>query len=190
MSASDLEIMRPLYKWKSVRWQKCLTLYDLAYQATSAIVELGSYDGNGTIALALGAQAGNNAPVYGVDQYVRSTGIYHQEFYASDEGKLHRNASLCGVGIETIKADTRDAARWWDRGLISLVVWDLSLPDRMPDDFTAWMNLIEPGGLYVMKDNPKWDFSFNLARDVALEAGWSVDFIKLEACLWGLKKPL
>lgn len=183
--ATPIDIMKSLYKWKSVRWQKCLALYELARHCDNAIVELGSYDGNGTIALALGAK--RPYQVYGVDQYKRSTGIYHQEFYASDEQDLHRNAAKCGVKIRTIKADAVEAAKGFGDGPISLVVWDISLPNRMPDDFLAWSDLIEPGGMYLMKDNHKWELGW---RDLVdnLPDNWAIDYMKYEACLWGVKR--
>lgn len=188
-TAKALQVMRPLYQWKAVRWQKCLALYELARLVELPIVELGSYDGNGTIALALGAKAGNNAPVYGVDQYKRSSGIYHQEFYASDEQDLHRNAENCGVEIVTIKADARQAALDWNNGPVSLVIWDISLPDRMPGDWEAWRDLIDPGGLFVMKDNHSWDLGFGSLLNLAKKKGWGVGIWNGKACLWGLQKP-
>lgn len=187
---TPIDIMRPLYKWKPVRWEKCLALYELASQCDNAIVELGSYDGNGTIALALGAK--RDYQVYGIDQYKRSTGIYHQEFYASDEQDLHSNANKCGVKLTTIRMDAIEAASHWvtmygDKKPISLVIWDISLPNRMPQDFLAWSELIEPGGMYLMKDNHKWELGW---RDLvnALPNNWKIDYMKYEACLWGVRR--
>lgn len=182
---TPIDIMKPLYKWKPVRWEKCLALYELASYCNNAIVELGSYNGNGTIALALGAK--RPYQVYGIDQYKRSSGIYHQEFYASDEQDLHSNAAKCNVQINTVKADAVQAAKNWDNGPVSLVVWDISLPNRMPDDFLAWTEHIEPGGLYLMKDNHKWELGW---RDLvnALPNNWKIDYMKYEACLWGVRK--
>lgn len=51
---SALAPLWPLFDWPSVRRHKCLTLYTLARRVEhGAIVELGTYHGTGTIALAL-----------------------------------------------------------------------------------------------------------------------------------------
>jgi len=46
------------------------TLYELARQSDGPIVEIGSYQGRSTAALALGSQAGNHHPVFAVDPFI------------------------------------------------------------------------------------------------------------------------
>jgi hypothetical protein len=185
-----LEEMKDLFEWTSVRWEKCLTLYELAKQATGPIVELGAYDGNGTIALALGSKAGNGYSVYAIDQWQRFTGLYQQQFYPEDRGRLIENASKAGV-VDIIKTVQEDAARpihIWTIGPAALVIWDISLP-RLFEDWQAWHPHIAPGGLFVGKDTTVWDFGWQQVQQDAIERGWIVELAKMEACLWGVRKP-
>lgn len=185
-NAHPLDPMRHLFEWTSVRWNKCLELYELGKAATGPIVELGAYDGNGTIALALGAQDGHGAHVYGVDQWQRFTGLYQQQFYPEDRDKLLENAAAAGVRIALVQDDVERAAGMWDDEAVSLVVWDVSLP-RIPRDFMAWRNKIMPGGLFVAKDTTTFDFGWPEVRRAA--ADWDLVLDKVEACLWGIRKP-
>ena len=186
MDSSVLDPMKNLFEWTSVRWEKCLTLYELARQATGPIVELGAFDGNGTIALALGSKAGNRVPVYGVDQWERFTGLYQQQFYPEDRDRLIDNiikTQVLGI-VETIKSDAVGLSNRWEHGPVSLLVWDISLP-RLFEDWQAWHRHIAPGGLFVGKDTTIWDFGWQEVQQDALEKGWTVELAKLEACLWG-----
>lgn len=57
--------------WLSPR--EAATLYDLASKSSGPIVEIGSWRGRSTAALALGSMAGNKQPVYAVDSFVGIT---------------------------------------------------------------------------------------------------------------------
>lgn len=181
-----LDPMKDLFEWTSVRWEKCLALYALATAALGPIVELGAYDGNGTIALALGAKAGNNVPVYGVDQWLRFTGLYQQQFYPEDKLTLIKNAAAAGVTVIPVQGDIVQVGIDWQHGPVSMVVWDVSLP-RLLKDFSVWQHHIMPGGLFVAKDTSVFDFGW---QDVIQAApGWPVFLEKPEACLWAIQKP-
>lgn len=66
----------------SAAWERCLTidgwltrneaatLYELATKATGPIVEIGSWRGRSTAALALGSMAGKQHPVFAIDSFV------------------------------------------------------------------------------------------------------------------------
>lgn len=183
---ANIDVIRPLFDWTSVRWNKCLALYDLAKQATGPIVELGAFDGNGTIALALGAKAGNGMPVYGVDQWRTFTGLYRQRFAPTDKDNLIKNARAAGVTISLVHADSETAAAEWKHGPIALLVWDISLP-RMIDDFLAWQDHIAPGGLFVGKDTRAFDFGWPEVWRTATD--WELIMENPEACLWAIQKP-
>jgi predicted O-methyltransferase YrrM len=190
MAEKDLEIMKPLFDWPSVRWNKCLALYDMARKQTRPIVELGAYTGNGTIALGLGSRDGNNVPVYGIDQWLRFTGLYQQQFYPQDKQECERNIKTVGLdNITLVQGDLREVAANWQYGPISMLVWDVSLP-TLKDDFVAWKYLVEPGGLFVAKDTTVWDFGWRGVVDVGYNEGWNVVFESYESCLFGIRKPL
>lgn len=182
----SLEIIKPLFDWTSVRWNKCLVLYDLAKQATGPIVELGAYDGNGTLALALGSQAGNRVPVYAVDKWERFTGLYRQEFYSEDYTRFMTNVETIGVQdvVVPMKGDSEFIGLDWINGKIDLLVWDISLP-RLVRDWTIWHRRVS--GLFVAKDTLAFDFGWQLVKMLALESGWQPYLDWPEACLWSVK---
>jgi len=182
---SNLEQIKPLFEWTSVRWNKCQVLYDLAKQATGPIVELGAYDGNGTLALGLGSKAGNKVPVYGIDQWQRFTGLYAQQFYPEDYDRFVQNiikADLSQI-IQPIKGESGKVAQVWEKE-IALLVWDISLP-RLRQDWVWWHKHIK--GMFVAKDTTTFDFGWLDVKGYALKEGWQAGPEWPEACLWSVR---
>jgi hypothetical protein len=67
-------------------------LYDLAREVTDGcIVEVGSYRGRSTVALAHGAAAGGGAPIFAVEPHERFTGARGGEFGPEDRAAFFRN---------------------------------------------------------------------------------------------------
>jgi hypothetical protein len=57
-------------------WPECSALYDLAAEVEDgAIVELGSWRGRSTVALAFGARSGHGARIYSVDPHSEMPGV-------------------------------------------------------------------------------------------------------------------
>lgn len=189
---TPIDEMKDLFEWTSVRWNKCLTLYQLAQEATGPIAELGTYNGNGTIALGLGSRDGNNVQIYGVDQWQRFTGLYAQQFYASDYDDCKANIAKVGLkNIELVKGNSKFIGQTWLNRYpkLSAVVWDISLP-QLYSDWQAWRINIKPGGLFVAKDTTIYDFGWLDVKREALELGWQPVFEDKEACLYAVRKPL
>ena len=193
-SVSDLEEaeqalqqIKPLFEnWPSVRWNKCLYLFQFAKQATGPIVELGCYDGNGTLALALGSQAGNNVPVYAIDKFERFTGLYQQQFYPEDEQRLNDNLRIMRLedNVTIIKGDSETVAEIWPGDSINLLMWDISLP-RLYEDWLCWYKYVN--GLFLAKDTTTYDFGWQKVYKDAIERGWRGGPMLPEACLWGVR---
>lgn len=154
---------------------KTTTFYRLAFNAprNAAIVELGTSKGLGTVALCLGARDGHNQQVYTVDTFER-----HTNWIGGDErGDLHKTEflTLCGdVGItpRLVPLDVLQAAAWWNKGAIGLIVWDLGLRDRMAGDFAAWAPLVEPGGRFAMRDVDNGCLGHAMTIRAAAKSGW------------------
>lgn len=101
---------------QSTAWERCLTidgwltrneaatLHKLAAQATAPIVEIGSWMGRSTAALALGSMDGNRQPVLAIDSFVgvppldRPTAGGQRPGWASSSPELLR-ANLDSVGV-------------------------------------------------------------------------------------------
>jgi hypothetical protein len=100
----------------STAWERCLsidgwltnreaaTLHKLAASASAAIVEIGSWQGRSTAALALGSMAGSRQPVYAIDSFVgvppldRPTAGGQRPGWKSSSPELLR-ANLDSVGV-------------------------------------------------------------------------------------------
>lgn len=185
---TPIDPMKHLFDWTSVRWNKCLKLYELARVATGPIVELGAYTGNGTIALGLGSRDGNKVPVYGIDKWERFTGLYQQQFYPEDYDEFVKNVKTMNLEdiVIPFKGDTRQVASVWG-DTVNLLVWDVSLPTLF-SDFLAWRYTIEPDGLFVAKDTTVFDFGWLKVAETAQMEGWTVAFENMDACLFGIRK--
>ncbi len=84
--------------------QEAATLWRLAHNADGPIVEIGSYLGRSTTALALGAAAGLKAPVYAIDAFVgpelvsRNTALGNEPL-PGDSTPARLRANLDKVGV-------------------------------------------------------------------------------------------
>ena len=91
-------------------------LYDLAKSATGPIIEIGSWKGRSTTALALGSMAGNRQTIYAVDSFKGSMDSEVQKkFYEGHTiGKeiLRSNLDAAGVNgcVQIIEADAAEVA--------------------------------------------------------------------------------
>lgn len=98
----DLAAACKIDGWLSQR--EAGTLYDLAVQANGPIIEIGSWRGRSTAALALGSMAGNKHSVYAVDPFIGvPPGTRHTEMgelpgWKSSSPELLR-ANLDGAGV-------------------------------------------------------------------------------------------
>jgi hypothetical protein len=93
-------------------------LYHLARQLKSgSIVEVGSYRGRSTVALALGAQSGGNRPVYAIEPHEQFVGVLGGQFGPQDRAAFFRsmlktacykNVRLVNLSSEVITPGWRD----------------------------------------------------------------------------------
>jgi len=113
------------------RREKCRSLWNLARGACHCIVELGTAEGNGAIALALGS----SVPVYTIDDYDFRTGWASEQYGEFYLEKFNRNVQKAGVDITLIRESVYDVV--WDRR-IGLLHWDLGVMGSMVEDFRAW----------------------------------------------------
>lgn len=114
------------------RRHKCKSLWKLAHEVKSGcIVELGTAEGNGAIALALGA----SVPVFTIDDYANRKGWADEpygEFYLE---KFNRNIKRAGVDVTLIRESIYEVV--WTKK-ISLLFWDLGVTGSLIDDVAVW----------------------------------------------------
>lgn len=140
------------------RMMKSETLYKLAKQAEGgAIVELGTWHGNGAVSLAWGARAGHNCPVHTVDPFLESYGWIGEPYHPGDLDIFRANIARAGVGVRLHQMTSRECAAGWTEP-ISLLFWDVGGRGKdqtmqfLQADFDAWGPHVLPGGLYAVHE--------------------------------------
>lgn len=131
-------------------------LHELAAAAQDgAIVEVGTFHGKSTVALALGAQAGGKAKVYGVDPFVTFVGSFGRTFTPAEKIVLFQNLLLAGVAehVWLLQTTSERAARGFDEPIALLWVDGDHSYDGVKRDFAAWAPHVAPGGILAFHDS-------------------------------------
>lgn len=129
-------------------------LYDLAKAATGPIVEIGSFRGRSTTALALGSMAGHRQPVYAIDPF---TGAAPRKGETRDlscsRAKLRGNLDAAGVnGLAIIvPAASETAAPCIPACSVLFVDGDHSAAG-VARDLDLYLPKVLPGGSVVLHD--------------------------------------
>ncbi|MBI4716909.1 MAG: class I SAM-dependent methyltransferase [Planctomycetes bacterium] len=134
--------------------EECRLLYDLAAAAPGAIVEIGSYRGRSTVALALGSRAGNGAAVFAIEPHEPFTGVLGGRFGPDDRVAFFENLLRCRVVdlVHLVGLPSQAAVRAWDRPIGLLWIdGDHSL-EAVRGDFSLWGAHVIPGGLIALHD--------------------------------------
>ncbi len=119
------------------------------------VVEIGSYRGNSTIALAEGSAAGNRVRVYAVDPHVPFVGVKGGVFGPADQAALYRNLSTFGVGelVAVVCLPSATVARAWTNESVGLLWIDGDHRyESVRLDLEAWYPHVAPGGIIAFHD--------------------------------------
>jgi predicted O-methyltransferase YrrM len=115
----------------------------------AVIVEIGSFRGRSTVALALGAMKGHENVVYAVDPHLQCVGIYGRRFGPEDQVAFYRNLVRYGVGriVKVIGLPSVQAATCWPERNIGLLWIDGDhRAEAVRADLGAWYpHLLEIG---------------------------------------------
>jgi len=153
------------------RMAKSIGLYHLAgLVKEGAIVELGSYQGNGAVSLASGAQ--RSITVFTVDDFDHHVDWMGNEPNRADKALLLLNIRESGLHIKWIDSTAEQAVEGW-RLPIGLLFWDTG-DSTIHDSFQAWSKHLVSGGLFVMHDTDDRHFHSDEIEREALAAGWSL----------------
>lgn len=146
-------------------------LIDLASRLmNNYIVELGSYHGKGSIALAKKA----NVQVYSIDDFQEKHGWIGERYGPEDEEIYWQNLKEAGVQdkVIQIKLPIEEAVKMWNQN-IGLLYWDLGIPDRFHSDFHDWSYFVVPNGVFIIKDTPDDDMTtFDTINNAIESGGW------------------
>ncbi|HYV35955.1 MAG TPA: class I SAM-dependent methyltransferase [Gemmataceae bacterium] len=123
-------------------------LYTLAFDtsATSAIVELGAWQGKSTIMLAAGSSAGQNAPVFSVDYFntIPNTGYAYGAHLSASQDYLEnyrQNVEQVrfSAKITPVRSNTEVAGKTWEGLPVGLLFIDADHRyESVRCDFLAW----------------------------------------------------
>jgi predicted O-methyltransferase YrrM len=139
--------------------QDLVVLYLLArdLSASGLTLEIGSYKGLATVALALGAREGQHGAVHTVDPHTGDRQALEAagEPLPSSEADLQRNLSEAGVA-DTVVAHTARSDdlfdRWDGTPLRFLFVGGWHSYDAVASDLRNWVPLLSPGGAVLVDD--------------------------------------
>lgn len=141
------------------------------------IVEVGSYRGRSTIALAHGAQDG--VIVYAVDPHEEHV-VEGLPFGMADNAAFMANVNRAGVGhkVRVINLPSMVAFESWKfhgfQHPIGLIFIDGAHDfNDVMYDLSAWGYELVVGGILALHDANTWDGPTRVANELAASAGWT-----------------
>jgi predicted O-methyltransferase YrrM len=130
-------------------------LFNLARNvATGCIVEVGSYRGRSTVALALGSLAGARAPVFAVDPHEAFTGEFGGKFGPVDRG--HFMSQMVALGlfhiVRLVNLGTESLSNNWPMPVSLLWIDGDHRYESVARDFAAWRPRLSEDAIVVLDD--------------------------------------
>lgn len=131
-------------------------LYTLAADISrdQCIIEVGSYRGRSTVALALGVRAGATAPVYAIDPHETFTGPLGGTFGHDDRAAFFANLLQTGLTahVRLINLSSEIVAPGRKRPVGLLWIDGDHRYEAVRRDFTVWEPHLVPDGLVAFHD--------------------------------------
>lgn len=160
----------------------------------ACIVELGTYHGKGTIALAQGVVlSGRDVEVITVDDYQEKKGWIGEIYVPEDAAIFYENVKNAGLHVTHSRMAFDDAVQLWTRP-IGLLYWDPGCVERFENDWNKWSPFIIPGGVFIAKDTAQGHLGTVPVLDQVIGQGWErfnywngVSFLRRENELAGLE---
>jgi hypothetical protein len=152
-------------------------LYELAGQVErGCIIEVGSYRGRSTVALARGAAAGHGAPVYAIDPHEPFVGVRGQRFGPEDRAAFMRNMVRTGAYryVRLLNVSSEVVSPGWNQPVGLLWLDGDHAYEAVRRDFNAWEPHLLPTSDLVLDDADDPQLGpHRLVRELTDE-GWSV----------------
>jgi len=133
-------------------------LIELAHSVkpSKVIVEIGTYRGRSTAALAFGSLMGSKNRVYAIDPHVEFQGVFGKQYGLSDQAILYANLTRLKIGeiVAVICLPSVNAARAWSEENIGLLLIDGDHRyEAVCDDFENWYPFVANSGIIAFHDN-------------------------------------
>jgi predicted O-methyltransferase YrrM len=127
-----------------------------AVPADACIVEIGSYRGRSTSALALGA---NGAPVYAIEPHESFEGIYGGQFGPADRRAFFENLLRVGLveKVRLVNLSSEVVCQGWTRPVGLLWIDGDHTLEGVRRDFESWEPFLRPGGVVAFHDALDFD---------------------------------
>lgn len=135
---------------------ECALLYELARTtADGCIVEVGSYRGKSTAALALGSLAGQRVPVYAIEPHEHFKGVLGGEFGPGDRVEFFKNMLAVGVGeiVRLVNLSSEIVTPGWQQPVGLLWIDGDHRYETVRRDFAGWEPFVISGGLIAFHDS-------------------------------------
>jgi predicted O-methyltransferase YrrM len=121
----------------------------------NVVVEIGTYRGRSTVALALGSRTGSGSRVYTIDPHLDFKGVKGGEFGPKDMAALYANLTKAGVGetVAVICLPSLVSAKAWMEQNVGLLWLDGDHAyEAVRGDFDAWSPWLVSDGVVAFHD--------------------------------------
>lgn len=135
---------------------ECLLLFDLASQVSlGCIVEIGSYRGRSTVALASGSLANNRVPIYAIEPHEPFKGITGADFGPKDRVEFFRNILRTRVGeiVHLVNLRSEVVSKCWNKQISLLWIDGDHRYPAVKRDFDCWEPFVVKNGLIAFHDS-------------------------------------
>jgi predicted O-methyltransferase YrrM len=137
---------------------ECLLLMRLASQVRDgAIVEIGSYRGRSTLALAMGSARGASVPVFAIEPHAEFTGVLGARFGPEDKAAFERNISRSGLSflVHLVSESSQAAASRWNAPVGLLWIDADHRYHAVKKDFELWSPFLLANGRIAFDDSTR-----------------------------------
>jgi len=129
----------------------CLFQLGQFNQHNGVIVEIGSWKGKSTVALARGASKVHKEKIYAIDPHKI---LFEEGYHEDTEAEFRATINQCGVNDRVVPLITtsEEAARGWDKPIRLLWIDGDHRYQAAKLDFTLWEPHLVEGGILAMHD--------------------------------------
>lgn len=139
-----------------ISYRESLLLRQLASEVSiGCIVEIGSFRGRSTIALAIGSLEGYCVPVFAVDPHDTFISNYSNKFDSADRKAFLENILRTETYsvIRLINLTSEQTARLWSNNIMLLWIDGDHEYLSVKNDYENWRQYLLPGGFLVFHDS-------------------------------------
>jgi hypothetical protein len=153
-----------------ITFEEAKLLYDLATDITeNCIVEIGSYRGRSTTALACGSLNGMSVPVFAIEPHEDFTGILKAEFGPQDRAAFFKTMldTGCYKIVRLVNLSSEIIASNWNLKIALLFIDGDHTFEAVKKDFDCWYPHLAKGALIAFHDSKNTQIGpFRLIRNL------------------------